>query len=189
MPVDGHTLIGMAPAQREPNVVVLGGGSWGTTVASICARRGPTLQWVRAEATAHDINENHRNRSYLGDSVMLSETLRATTDFSQAANCADVIVMGVPSHGVRSVLIELAKKLRPWVPVVSLVKGLEQGTNMRMSQIVDDVLPGHPAGILAGPNIAREVAEGYGAAAVLAMPDQNLAANLAELFRTKGFRT
>ena len=92
--------------------------------------------------------------------------------------------MGVPSHGFRGVLTELAKELRPWVPVVSLVKGLEQGTNYRMSQIVDEVLPGHPAGILAGPNIAREVAEGYAAAAVLAMPDQHLAAKLAELFRT-----
>src|SRR5580765_1508818 len=180
MPVDGHTLIGMAPAQREPNVVVLGGGSWGTTVASICARRGPTLQWVRSEATAEDINENHRNSKYLGDEVELSLTLRATTDFSEAANTADVIVMGVPSHGFRSVLEELAKELRPWVPVVSLVKGLEQGTNMRMSQIVSEVLPGHPAGILAGPNIAREVADGYAAAAVLAMPDQHLAARLAE---------
>ena len=68
-----------------------------------------------------------------------------------------------------------------------LVKGLEQGTNYRMSQIVDEVLPGHPAGILAGPNIAREVAEGYAAAAVLAMPDQHLAANLANLFRTQDF--
>ncbi len=58
---DSHTLIGMAPAQREPKVVVLGGGSWGTTVASICARRGPTLQWVRSEETANDINEKHRN--------------------------------------------------------------------------------------------------------------------------------
>ena len=75
------------------------------------------------------------------------------------------------------------------MPVVSLVKGLEQGTNYRMSQIVDEVLPGHPAGILAGPNIAREVAEGYAAAAVLAMPDQHLAANLANLFRTQRFRT
>jgi glycerol-3-phosphate dehydrogenase (NAD(P)+) len=74
------------------------------------------------------------------------------------------------------------------VPVVSLVKGLEQGTNMRMSQIVDEVLPGHPAGILAGPNIAREVGEGYAAAAVLAMPDQHLAARLAQLFHTKRFR-
>src|SRR6202171_3068086 len=179
----------MAPAQREPKVVVLGGGCWGTTLASTGARRAPTLQWVRSEDTAKDINDNHRNSRYLGDEVTLSPALRATTDFSEAANCADVVVMGVPSHGFRGVLNELSKELRPWVPVVSLVKGLEQGTNMRMSQIVDEVLPGHPAGILAGPNIAREVAEGYAAAAVLAMPDQHLAAKLAELFRTRRFRT
>jgi glycerol-3-phosphate dehydrogenase (NAD(P)+) len=179
----------MTPGPRQPKVVVLGGGSWGTTIASICARRGPTLQWVRSEETAKDINENHRNSRYLGNDVELSDTLRATTDFAEAADCADVLVMGVPSHGFRGVLTELASQLRPWVPVVSLVKGLEQGSNMRMSQIVDEVLPGHPAGILAGPNIAREVAEGYAAAAVLAMPDQHLAANLAELFRTRRFRT
>src|SRR6202022_2341508 len=179
----------MAPAQRQPHVVALGGGSWGTTIAPICARRGPTLQWVRSEETAKDINENHRNSRYLGNDVELSITLRATTDFSEAANCADVIVMGVPSHGFRGVLTELARELRPWVPVVSLVKGLEQGTNYRMRQIGDEVLPGQPAGILAGPNIAREVAEGLAAAAVLAMPDQHLAARLAELFRTKRFRT
>lgn len=179
----------MAAATREPKVVVLGGGSWGTTVASICARRGPTLQWVRSEETANDINENHRNTRYLSDDVVLSETLRATNDFSEAANLADVVVMAVPSHGFRDVLTELAAELRPWVPVVSVVKGLEQGTNMRMSQIIEEVLPGHPAGILAGPNIAREVAEGYAAAAVLAMPDHHLAANLANLFRTRRFRT
>ncbi len=179
----------MTSERRQPKVVVLGGGSWGTTVASICARRGPTLQWVRSAATAEDINTNHRNSDYLGADVELPESLRATNDFNEAAHCADVIVMGVPSHGFRSVLTELAKELRPWVPVVSLVKGLEQGTNMRMSQIVEEVLPGHPAGILAGPNIAKEVAEGYAAAAVLAMPDRNLAGNLASMFRTKRFRT
>ncbi len=179
----------MTPALRQPKVVVLGGGSWGTTVAAICARRGPTLQWVRSPDTAEDINTNHRNTEYLGKDVVLPESLRATNDFTEAANSADVIVMGVPSHGFRSVLVELARELRPWVPVVSLVKGLEQGTNMRMSEIVEEVLPGHPAGILAGPNIAKEVAEGYAAAAVLAMPDQRLAADLAKLFRTKLFRT
>src|ERR1700739_3714824 len=184
-----NSVIPMTAAKREPKVVVLGGGSWGTTVASICARRGPTLQWVRSEATAKDINDNHRNHRYLGNDVILSDTLRATTDFAEAANSSDVVVMGVPSHGFRGVLTELTKELRPWVPVVSLVKGLEQGTNMRMSQIVEEVLPGHPAGILAGPNIAREVAEGYAAAAVLAMPDQHMAANLVELFRTRRFRT
>ena len=57
----------MSAAQREPKVVVLGGGSWGTTVASICARRRPTLQRRRSAETAADVNENHRNSAYLGD--------------------------------------------------------------------------------------------------------------------------
>src|SRR3982074_3370093 len=98
----------MAAAQREPKVVVLGGGSWGTTIASICARRGPTLQWVRSAATAKDINENRRNSRYLGKDVELSNPLRATSDFAEAADRADVVVMGVPSHGFREVLAELA---------------------------------------------------------------------------------
>ena len=100
---------------------------------------------MRSDATAADINDNHRNSRYLGNDVVLSDTLHATTDFAEAANSADVVVMGVPSHGFRGVLSELAKELRPWVPVVSLVKGLEQGTNMRMSQIIEETLPGHPA--------------------------------------------
>src|SRR4029078_5751293 len=78
--------------------------------------------------------------------------------------------------------------LRHWTPVVRLVKGLEQVTHRRMTEIVDAVLPGHPAGVLAGPNIAREVVAGYAAAAVVAMSDQHLAAQLGELFRTKYFR-
>ena len=114
-------------ATREPKVVVLGGGSWGTTVASICARRGPTLQWVRSEETAKDINENHRNTKYLGEDDVLSESLRATTDFAEAARSADVVVMGVPSHGFRGVLTELAAELRPWVPVMSLGQGSRAG--------------------------------------------------------------
>src|SRR3984893_7618021 len=184
----GNRLNAMAAAKREPKVVVLGGGSWGTTVASICARRGPTLQWVRSEETAKDINDNHQNSRYLGKDVVLSDTLRATTDFAEAARSADVVVMGVPSHGFRDVLTELDSELRPWVPVVSLVKRLELATTMRMSQIGDEVLPGHPAGILAGPNIAREVAEGYAAAAVMSMPDQHLSTRLAQMFQTQRLR-
>ena len=130
--------------------------------------RGVHLRAARADAAVGALRgdrQRHQrqapqHRSTSATRSQLSPTLQATTDFSEAADCADVIVMGVPSHGFRGVLEQLAKELRPWVPVVSLVKGLEQGTNMRMSQIVDEVLPGHPAGILAGPNIAREVADG-----------------------------
>jgi glycerol-3-phosphate dehydrogenase (NAD(P)+) len=178
----------MTPARREPRVVVLGGGSWGTTVASIASRRADTLQWVRSPETAEDINERHRNLRYLGDEVELSPNLKATTDFEKAADSADLVVMAVPSHSFRDVLKELQAYLRPWVPIVSLIKGLEQGTSLRMSQIVAEVMPGHPAGVLAGPNVAREVAQGYAAAAVMAMPDQQLSTRLAMMFRTQRFR-
>src|SRR2546423_12815594 len=96
--------------------------------------------------------------------------------------------MAVPSQSFRAVLEEVAEYVRPWIPVVSLVKGLEQGTRRRMTQIVAEVMPGHPAGVLAGPNIAREVGRGDAAAAPIAMPDLRAGERLQDLFRTKLFR-
>jgi len=173
--------------RRQPKVAVIGSGSWGSAVASIVARHSPTVAWGRDAAVAEEINTRHTNEEYL-PGFELTPGLRATTDLQEAVEPADILIMAVPSHGFRGVLDELAPYLRPWAPVVSLVKGLEQGTHKRMTEIVDELLPGHPAGILAGPNIAREVAAGYAAAAVIAMPDPHLAAQLGELFRTKYFR-
>ena len=150
----GHTLIAMTSERRQPNVVVLGGAPGDhRRVHLFSPRADPAVGALAGDGRRHQQEPPQLRLSRRRGGVV--ETLRATTDFTEAANCADVVVMGVPSHGFRGVLEELGKELRPWVPVVSLVKGLEQGTNMRMSQIVDEVLPGHPAGILAGPNIAR----------------------------------
>jgi glycerol-3-phosphate dehydrogenase (NAD(P)+) len=165
----------------------LGAGSWGTAVASIVADSAPTTLWARSAEVARDINDNNRNSKYLGD-MELHKELCATTDMEEALTSADVLIMGVPSHGFRDALEQAAPYVRPWIPVVHLVKGLEQGTDYRMTQIVAEVLPGHPAGVLAGPNIASEVTAGYAAAATIAMPDQNSSAQLAELFRTVRYR-
>ena len=173
--------------RRQPRVAVLGGGSWGTTVASIVARSAPTVLWARSPEVAEEVDRRGRNSRYLGD-IPLTDGLRATDSLAQAVQDADVLVMGVPSHGFRGVLEQIVPHVRPWIPVVSLVKGLEQVTDHRMTEIVAEVLPGHPAGVLAGPNIAKEVMAGYAAAATIAMPDQNLAARLADLFRTTRFR-
>lgn len=172
---------------RQPNVAVLGAGSWGTAVASIVARSAPTTLWARSAHVADDVNENNRNSAYVGD-VRLPRKLRATTSLEEAVSEADTLVLAVPSHGFRGVLKRAAPYARSWTPIVSLVKGLEQGTDKRMTEIIGELLPGHPAGVLAGPNIAGEVLEGYAAAATLAMPDRGLAAQLAELFRTSRFR-
>src|SRR5450755_484506 len=180
-------MTGSPPVRRQPRVAVIGAGSWGTAVAAIIARKSPTVIWARSAEVAEQVNERHLNERYL-PGFPLPETLTATSDLQAAVEPTDVVVMAVPSHGFRGALTDLAPYLRPWAPVVSLVKGLEQVTHRRMTEIVDEVLPGHPAGVLAGPNIAREVVAAYAAAAVLAMPDQHLAAQLGEMFRTKLFR-
>ncbi len=172
---------------RPVNVAVIGAGSWGSTVASIVARHHPTIIWARRDEIAREIAGEHTNRGYTGDR-RLNANLRATSDMEEASGQADVLVMAVPSHGFRGVLEEASPYVRPWIPVVSLTKGLEQDTNKRMTEIISDVLPGHPAGVLAGPNLAGEILEGYAAAALLAMPDEHVARSLQDIFRSTLFR-
>ncbi|WP_420467681.1 NAD(P)H-dependent glycerol-3-phosphate dehydrogenase [Panacagrimonas sp.] len=172
---------------RPMRVTVLGAGSWGTTVASVAARNAQTLIWARRTDTVDEINRDQRNSQYLKD-LPLHRNLRATADLDEALHDCDVLVMGVPSHSFRDTLKQVAPRVRPWVPVVSLAKGLEQGTQRRMTEIIHEELPGHPAGLLAGPNIAREVLQGMAAAAVVAMPDERIACALQPLFSSAVFR-
>jgi glycerol-3-phosphate dehydrogenase (NAD(P)+) len=97
-------------------------------------------------------------------------------------------VMGVPSHGFRSTLEQTADHIRAWVPVISIAKGLEQQTNKRMTEVVNEVLPGHPYGVLTGPNLAKEIIGGDAAATVLAMSDATVGARLQGIFATRLFR-
>jgi glycerol-3-phosphate dehydrogenase (NAD(P)+) len=172
---------------RPVQVVVLGGGSWGTTVAALASLNTDTLLWARDPDVAAEINTRHRNARYLEDRP-LPEALRATSDLVEAATTADVLVIGVPSHSMREVLRDAAPHLRAWVPVLSLVKGLEVESRRRPTEVIAEELPGHPVGLMAGPNLAREVLDGYAAAAVVATPDDAVAQALQPLFRTSGFR-
>ncbi len=168
-------------------VAVLGGGSWGTTVASLAAKNVPTVLWARDEKVAHEVHTDHVNRRYL-DGYDLTESLEATSDLGEAVRTADVVVMGVPSHGFRSTLEAIRPHLRAWVPVISLAKGLEQDSNLRMTEIIQQELPGHPFGVLTGPNLAKEILAGDAAASVIAMSDVTIAAQLQEVFSSNLFR-
>ncbi len=168
-------------------VGLLGGGSWGTTVASLTAKNTPTCLWAKNAKTVAEINEHHRNERYL-PGAPLTQSLGATTSLKEAVQDADVIVMGIPSHSFRSVLEDARPYIRPWVPIVSLSKGLEQGTRMRMTEIIEAVMPGHPAGVLTGPNLAREIVAGQAAASVIAMVDDTIALALQKVFATGLFR-
>ncbi|MBA6413441.1 NAD(P)H-dependent glycerol-3-phosphate dehydrogenase [Parahaliea sp. F7430] len=168
-------------------VGLLGGGSWGTTVASLVARNAPITLWARNPDTVRDINENQRNSKYLGD-AQLPPKLRASHDIHETVADADVLVMAIPSQNFRAVLKEVKKHLRPWVPIISLTKGLELDTRMRMTEIINQVLPGHPVGVLTGPNLAREIMDGQAAASVLAMADKVILSELQKIFKSGLFR-
>src|SRR5690606_26266677 len=128
-------------------VAVIGAGSWGTTVATLASRNTPTVLWARRAELADEITRHHRNSEYLA-AFELPPDLAATSSLEAAVGGADVLVMGVPSHGMRDTLRRLAGFVRPWVPVVSLAKGLEQGTHLRMTEVITEELPGHPVGVL-----------------------------------------
>ena len=172
---------------RPIQVTVLGGGSWGTTVASLAAAHSSAVLWARDEDVAREVATDHRNSRYLPD-LDLHPDLHATPSLEQAVEAADVLVMGVPSHGMRAALEAAVPHVRPWIPIISLAKGLEAGTRLRPTQVIDEVLPGHPAGVLSGPNLAREVLGGYAAAAVMAMPDEHIARSLQAIFASRVFR-
>jgi glycerol-3-phosphate dehydrogenase (NAD(P)+) len=158
-------------------VAVVGAGSWGTAVAAVAAGNVETTLWARREELAIEIRDNHENPTYLPD-IRLPSRLHATSSLEEACTGADVLVLGVPSHGLRTVLSEAASFIGPRVPVVSLAKGIEQGTLARMTEVACEVLTGHePAciGVLTGPNLAREVAAGQPTASVVAMTDPAVA--------------
>jgi glycerol-3-phosphate dehydrogenase (NAD(P)+) len=163
------------------NVAVIGAGSWGTTVAALAAANTPTVLWARRESLAEEINHRHVNPDYLAD-FALPEQLRATASLAEAVSTADVLVMAVPSHGYRDVAAEAAPFLRPWVPVVSLAKGLERSSRKRMSEVTRDELPGHPVAVLTGPNLAKEILAGQPAASVVAIDNADIAAELQRIF-------
>ncbi|HUQ62474.1 MAG TPA: NAD(P)H-dependent glycerol-3-phosphate dehydrogenase [Acidimicrobiales bacterium] len=173
-------------------VAVLGAGMWGTTMARLLAARAPTVLWARRAGLADHLNRRHRNRDYL-PTIALPESLQATASLAEALGGADVIVMALPSHGFREILQSAEPHLTPSAPIVTLTKGVEQGSLMRMTEIVAEVAPNRPYGVLTGPNLAQEVAAGHPTASVISIVDaagfdQTTTRELQELFSTETFR-
>ncbi|NOY55348.1 MAG: NAD(P)-dependent glycerol-3-phosphate dehydrogenase [Actinobacteria bacterium] len=171
-------------------VSVIGAGSWGTTVAALTAREHPTYLWARRPELAEAIAATGENPDYF-PGYRLPYGLHATSDLFEAIDGADVIVMAVPSHGYRSVLETMAARIPAETPLLSLAKGIEQGSLLRMTEVTDQVLQDHDpthVGVLTGPNLAAEVMDGQPAATVIAMKDEVLARRLQSLFMGPTFR-
>ena len=172
------------------NVAVIGAGSWGTCVAALASANADVVLWARRPELARSIDLDHENPDYL-PGCPLPDNLAGTSDLGAAVEHADVLVMGVPSHGYREVLTECSSAIGPDVPVVSLSKGVEQASLKRMTEVTAEVLANHDPGrigVLSGPNLAKEIGEGQPAATVVAFSDESTAEQMQKLFMTPRFR-
>lgn len=167
-------------------VAVLGAGSWGTTFAQVLADGGTdVILWARREEVAREIRETHRNSAYLGDHE-LPVQVTATSSVTEALDGAEGIVVAVPAQSLRATVAAWREDpaLReglPAVPVLSLIKGIERGTDARISEVLAEVGGVDPAliGVLSGPNLSAEILQRRPCASVVAAPTEELAHTMA----------
>jgi len=148
------------------------------------------MLWAREPEVATAVNESRQNPLFL-PGASLAPALRASTDLEQVLTGAELVAMAVPSPFYRSVLEEARPLIRRDIPFLSLSKGIEEGTLLRMSEVAAGVLNGHRDrlfGVLSGPNIAREVFAGQPSATVVAMADNAAAVALQTLLMTDTLR-
>jgi glycerol-3-phosphate dehydrogenase (NAD(P)+) len=171
-------------------VAVIGAGSWGSTFASMLAEGCDTVVWAREPEVAEAISTRHENPVFLPE-FRLAESLHASSSLDEVVGDQQLIVMAVPAQHLRAVAQRVADRVSPTAAVVSLAKGIEQGTLLRPSQILTEVLVEHDpslVGVVSGPNLAREVMAGQPSATVVAIPDETAARQVQSLLMTDRFR-
>jgi glycerol-3-phosphate dehydrogenase (NAD(P)+) len=168
----------------------MGAGAWGTALAKVLADAGNDVTlWARRKELADEINSSHRSPEYLGD-VGLPASIRATSDPAEALSGACTVLLAVPSQTLRANLSDWASHLGDDTTLVSLAKGIELDTLMRMSQVVVQVTGVDPSrvAVVTGPNLASEIAEEQPAATVVACSDSGRAVTLQRALATGYFR-
>ncbi|MGB7425560.1 MAG: NAD(P)H-dependent glycerol-3-phosphate dehydrogenase [Ornithinimicrobium sp.] len=171
-------------------VAVLGAGSWGTAYAAIVADAGGQVRiHARRSEVADGINQQRRNPDYLQE-LLLPPAVTATVDAAHAVDAAEIVILAVPSQTLRANLLRWRDVLPPEAVVVSLMKGIEVGTGLRMSQVIEEVGKVDPGRIVvvSGPNLSREIAAKQPAASVMAGVDHRAAERVAEVSAAAYFR-
>lgn len=180
------------PFQR---IAVIGGGAWGTALATVAARAGrDTRLWMRDEALAATIAETSRNPRYLGD-ISLPRSIRPTTDLATALEGAEAVLLVTPSLTIREMAGRIGALAAPGVPIFVCAKGIEADTGLLMSAVVEEAAPGRPIGTVTGPTFAKETAAGHPTAVTVACtsdpaihPAGRAAARMAMALTTGSFR-
>jgi len=165
---------------------VIGGGAWGTALATVAAKAGNGVtMWVLEPEVAEAINSGQENTTYL-PGVALPEAISASTDLEQLAGM-DAYLLVPPAQFMRKTTSDLAPHVKAGAPVVICSKGIEQKSHKLMSEVVAETLPDNPVAILSGPTFAIEVARGLPTAITLAAPE-GVAEKLCEMIGIAEFR-
>ncbi|MGB3707383.1 NAD(P)H-dependent glycerol-3-phosphate dehydrogenase [Gordonia sp. (in: high G+C Gram-positive bacteria)] len=170
--------------------VVMGAGSWGTAMAKVLADSGNDVKiWARRSDLVDQINSNHENSDYL-PGITLPSGIRGVTSVAEALADTDLVVCAVPSQSLRGNLEQWREHLPADAILLSLAKGVETSTGMRMSEVIGEVtgFPARQIAVLTGPNLAKEIAQGQPAATVVACVDEDQAKRVQEAVATGYFR-
>ena len=169
-------------------VAVIGSGSWGTALAMMLANHGHAVKmWARNQAAVDEINEKHTNEKYL-PGVILPEGLTATTDRGAAVEGAEIVISAVPSRAVRSTITDFSPLLKEGTVLVNVAKGLEDGSLLRLSQVIGECAPQCKICVLSGPSHAEEVAREIPTTCLIASEDEAVAKMVQEEFMNPRFR-
>lgn len=171
-------------------IAVIGGGSWGTALANLLAEKGfDTLMWVYEKDLVSDINNSHENTLFL-KGHKLSKNLKASNDFEEVLKDRKFILNVVPSHAVRTVFKNCKELIEEGSIIVSASKGMEQETNLTVSQILSDVLKevDYNFAVLSGPTFAKDVVAGKPTALTVASSAESVAIKVQDAFTTEKFR-
>lgn len=169
-------------------LVVVGGGAWGGALAQTAARAGAAVVlWARDPAVVDSINRDHTNPVYL-PGIALDPAIVATADMERALAGADGALIVVPAQFLRPVVSRMAPLLPGRLPLLLCAKGIETGSLKTMSEIVAELVPASPVGVLSGPSFAAEVARGLPTAVTVASRDKALAETWVAALGTLCFR-
>ncbi|CAK7022143.1 NAD(P)H-dependent glycerol-3-phosphate dehydrogenase [uncultured Tissierella sp.] len=167
---------------------VLGGGSWGTALGILLANKGYDVQiWLRDKNQIEEMNNSRINQKYLPNAILPSN-LKLTNDLEEVNYKKDLIVLSVGTHGIREVLENSKPYIKREQIIVNVSKGIENETLLRISQIVEEIVPNSKYTILSGPSHAEEVAKDMPTTVVSASKDKEVAEYVQDIFITPSFR-
>lgn len=172
----------------KQTIGVLGGGSWGTALSILLAKKGMEVDlWLRNEEQVNSIKKTKENVKYL-PGIILPDNINVTNDIAKVVKDKDIILLAIPTHAVRDVLESIKNSVIENQVIVNVAKGIEMGTLYRISEIVEEVIPGCQYGVLSGPSHAEEVAKDLPTAIVVASKSKKVAEYIQEVFMTPKFR-